>query len=298
MTLAPPDRASRAAAIGTVTRRWKKLSNPQPPPLQSTDLSVTAPPVPAKRPPRPWELRQIEQSIQQTEVLAIFQQMAAHLGGIANFEKAIAAGDVMMQRAVTIGSSGMFHHDWPNPYAAIAISNLSPCLLTVTSLAPMTQAPTTGTGVTRVRGGCQRTLASRSTEVTIYGQPGATFDITVYGRPRDPQNGRLTSVYTRVTESTTPLAANATFNGASVDVGGGATRFRGFASSDQAGTINMQQSPDGLAWYTTESQPLTAGSTVATVVESITCLRYCRVQVVNGATAQTAFLCASVPVED
>lgn len=294
----PPDRAARAAALGNFSHRYKRLRNPEPQPLQSTDLSVTAPPVPVKRPPRPWEIRQVEGQIQQTQALSILEQMATHLGGIANFEKSIAAGDVMMQRAVTIGSSGVFHHDWPNPYAAVSVANLSPCLLTVTSLAPMSQAPSTGTGVTRVRGGCQRTLASRSTEVTVYGAPGATFDITVYGRPRDPQNGRLTSVYTRVTESTTPLAASGTFNGAAVDVGGGATRFRAFASSDQAGTINMQQSPDGVTWYTTESQPLTAGSTVGTVVESITCLRYVRAQVVNGTVAQTAFLLGTVPVED
>jgi hypothetical protein len=99
-------------------------------------------------------------------------------------------------------------------------------------------------------------------------------------------------------ESVTPLAANGVFNGAAVDCGAAATRFRGWASSDQAGTINMQESSDGVTWYTTTSQPLAAGTGTGTVVELITTLRYQRVQVVNGTTLQTTFKCASSAVED
>jgi hypothetical protein len=61
----------------------------------------------------------------------------------------------------------------------------------------------------------------------------------------------------------------------------------------------MQQSPDGATWFTTLTEALPAGyTTEGTVVESITALRYVRVQVVNGATPQTEFLCASSALED
>ncbi len=269
------------------------------PSLISTDVSSTRPPVAPKRPPRPWELKAEAQQEQATEAMAIFHQIVTSLGGILNFEKASAAGDVMGQIAVTIGSSGMWNHQWANSYAALTVANLSPALLTVTSLVPMTQAPTVGTGVTRVRGGVQRTFASRANVVTVYGAPGAQFDITVYGRPRDPQTSRCVSgVFTRLLESQKALAANATFNGATLDCGAGVTRFRGFASSDQAGTLNMQQSPDGVTWFTTQTEPVAAGYTVGTVVESITAMRYVRVQYVNGATLQTEFTLASSAVED
>lgn len=93
-------------------------------------------------------------------------------------------------------------------------------------------------------------------------------------------------------ESTTLLAANATINGATHDTGSNAgtaakgySRFRAFANSAQAGTLNIQQSPDGATWYITLPTAVNAAS--PTVVESIISLRYVRAQYVNGAVAQT-----------
>jgi len=231
--------------------------------------------------------------------MALLDQIATSLGGLESLEKASAAGDVLATVAVVIPAAGFWHHQWAYNFQAVSVANFSPSLLTVHAANPMSQAPTVGSGVTRVRGGMLRTFAARNNTLTVYGAPGATFDVTVYARPRVPASSRAGSgVFTRIVESQVPLGAGGTFNGAALDCGAGSTRFRGFGASDQAGTINMQQSPDGVNWFTTTSEPLTAGFTGGAVVESLTALRYVRVQVVNGGTPQTQFVCASSAVED
>lgn len=97
----------------------------------------------------------------------------------------------------------------------------------------------------------------------------------------------------RTRESSTVLAANATFNGAAHDGGAagvastGYSRFRVFAYSDQAGTVNIQTSVDGTTWYTDYSASQAAAS--PSTYEYIMCLEYVRVQFVNGSTLQTVF---------
>ncbi|MDQ1426626.1 MAG: hypothetical protein QOK39_102 [Acidimicrobiaceae bacterium] len=88
-------------------------------------------------------------------------------------------------------------------------------------------------------------------------------------------------------ETATPLLAGATVNGLSRN-GSGFSRFRAFAASDQAGTLNIQQSRDGATWYTTTTTGV-AGGSVGTVLESIIALTFMRCQYVNGATNQGTF---------
>lgn len=108
-------------------------------------------------------------------------------------------------------------------------------------------------------------------------------------------------------ETSTPLAANASVLGAVFDQGdssvsrqAGMSRFRAFASSDQAGTLYILQSRDNVTWFYTTSAAVTAGSDVATigalsavhpatVLESLISLRYVRGAYVNGGTLQTRF---------
>ena len=88
--------------------------------------------------------------------------------------------------------------------------------------------------------------------------------------------------------TTTALAANASFTSSAVD-----RRYRthrtvvAHAFADQAGTLYIEQSPNGTNWDLVENVALSANAGVAlvTVVES----RYIRFRYVNGATAQTIF---------
>jgi hypothetical protein len=87
-------------------------------------------------------------------------------------------------------------------------------------------------------------------------------------------------------ETDTVLAIGATRNG-STRATEDYSRFRAFASADQAGTLNIQQSSDGSTWYTTDTIPVAANS--PTVLETIVAMPYARVQYVNGGVVQTAF---------
>jgi hypothetical protein len=90
-------------------------------------------------------------------------------------------------------------------------------------------------------------------------------------------------------ESVTPLSGSATLSGITLDVGMTPQYNiqRAFVYADVAGTLNLQQSRDGTNWRTLQSQAVGAGE--AWTVEAPVSLRYCRVQYVNGAGAQSAF---------
>ena len=88
--------------------------------------------------------------------------------------------------------------------------------------------------------------------------------------------------------TTTALGASASFTSGSDDL-----NYRGHrtvvahAFADQAGTLYIEQSPNGTNWDLVENVALSAnvGVALVTVVES----RYIRFRYVNGATAQTIF---------
>lgn len=92
------------------------------------------------------------------------------------------------------------------------------------------------------------------------------------------------------------LAGAATRNG-STRTTRGARLFRAFASSDVAGTLSVQQSEDGSTWHTTVSQPVAAGATAGTVLESLITLPNVRASYLNGAGAQASFVFWSALVD-
>ncbi len=104
----------------------------------------------------------------------------------------------------------------------------------------------------------------------------------------------------------TALGASATFTGKSWDCGlfmadysnagvslpptagkHAPAYFRAFAASDVAGTLNIQQSPDGENWFKTDTVAIVAGFSAGVYLESKVLMHYVRAQLVNGSTAQT-----------
>jgi len=94
-------------------------------------------------------------------------------------------------------------------------------------------------------------------------------------------------------ETTTLLAASATFTGTSRDVGvaaGSNHRYQDFNAfahcSSVAGTMRIEASNDGTTWYpVTPDTPVAANTPVSLTVPVLT--RYHRVVFINGASAQT-----------
>jgi len=89
-----------------------------------------------------------------------------------------------------------------------------------------------------------------------------------------------------VASTTTPLTANASWTSASIDMLN-YTKLYVTVFANQAGTLYIEQSPDGTNWDVTESISVSANVGEAVVREIAA--RYCRVRYVNGAAAQTVF---------
>lgn len=89
--------------------------------------------------------------------------------------------------------------------------------------------------------------------------------------------------------SSTALAANASFTGVTLNTGtqNSYLNHKAVVYADQAGTIQLQQSLNGVTWRITKSQAVSAG-TVSTIIDDLV-YQYCRVVYVNGATAQANF---------
>lgn len=120
------------------------------------------------------------------------------------------------------------------------------------------------------------------------GGGGASQSVPVYST-----GGSTTAnTYDRLvwyTDSTTPLAASASYTGTARDGSstGSYNKFRARSFADQDGTLYIDQSRDGTTWRTTDSVLVGAGETK--FLEAKVVARYVRVRYVNGATAQTNF---------
>ncbi len=103
--------------------------------------------------------------------------------------------------------------------------------------------------------------------------------------------GNIQAIQTQYTDSTTALAAGATFTGTTRDITTTPRRNRvtARAFADQAGTLFIEQSRDATTWRSPvgHSVAVAAGETRQLTVDIVT--RYWRVRYVNGATAQGAF---------
>lgn len=117
------------------------------------------------------------------------------------------------------------------------------------------------------------------------GSPSAAQGIPVYTTGGFSTNRDTSVLYT---DSTAPLAANATFTGSSRDGGSAPTynRFRGWVYADQPGTLYLEQSRDNSTWRVAQTVPAAVG---VTTFDTKAYSRYIRLRYVNGATAQGAF---------
>jgi hypothetical protein len=90
-------------------------------------------------------------------------------------------------------------------------------------------------------------------------------------------------------DSSTALAASATFTGVSRDSGATPlyTDMLAFALSNVAGTVQVEQSTDNTNWVLTDSMAVSANT--PTKMPASLVARYARVKYINGATAQTSF---------
>jgi hypothetical protein len=123
--------------------------------------------------------------------------------------------------------------------------------------------------------GANPTNATGKTVLALLSQ---VYD-SVYQMARAPNWAILT---------TTPLDANASFTSSSFDLSSYEWRhFIATVYADQAGTLYVEQSPDGTNWDISESLSVSAG--VGASLEVVIKSRYVRVRYVNGATAQSVF---------
>lgn len=93
--------------------------------------------------------------------------------------------------------------------------------------------------------------------------------------------------------TTTALGASATFTGVTLNTGSQNSYLthKAIVTTDQAGTLQLQQSRDGSTWRTTKTQAVAANT--PTMINDDLIFQYIRVVYVNGATAQTSLELAS-----
>ena len=116
--------------------------------------------------------------------------------------------------------------------------------------------------------------------------PGGELEGSLAMLPMDKQaQGKK-----QIESNTTPLGISATYTGVGFDTMANGENFNwltGLVRADQTGTLNIQQSDDGVNWYATDSLAIGANTNVKIMLDII--LRHVRFNYVNGATAQTSF---------
>jgi len=145
---------------------------------------------------------------------------------------------------------------------------------------------TDATGVAKVQGGYTEGAPGAAAPTRAV-QVGGTDGTDLRALRTDPAgNPAVWNEQAAGPSTTTPLAANATFT-STTQSGGGFARITGTVLADQAGTLNIDQSPDGTNWDVTSSFSIAANTGQGFSVEIVA--PNWRLRYVNGATAQTTF---------
>lgn len=164
----------------------RRRSTHQEPGVVGRDLDPQGPMPTPHRSPKHWEQRAAQRDQAQAQVMALFGQMTAHLGGIASIAQAPPRNDVLAQMTQTIPANGMLNKGWKQLAQSVTVANYGPGILTVTMQGEQSQAPSVGSGVELVPAGVERTLQLRGNQVTIFGLAGSLVGLVAYSRPRPP----------------------------------------------------------------------------------------------------------------
>lgn len=121
--------------------------------------------------------------------------------------------------------------------------------------------------------------------IPSYYNPARDRHEVVQGRDGVPLH-ELVNAQELVDSTTTPLGAGGSYTGTPFSVAGWG-RIVGSVYSDQAGTLYVEQSPDGANWDIATSINYAAGTTPGFSVEVMA--PEARLRYVNGAAAQTVF---------
>ena len=167
-------------------------------------------------------------------------------------------------------------------------------------------------GATHVRSRCSAWTSGTVAAVVAVGYAPSSPVIGINGNIAVVGTGRMGFTAAHgvwINDTTTVLAASATYTGASRDMVAVTTgtafnsastfarEFRVVSASDQTGTLKVQVSADGTTWRTLRAQATQSvdGTNVAEIVAPVY-TRYYRAVYVNGVTPQTSFLLNSVMV--
>ena len=132
-------------------------------------------------------------------------------------------------------------------------------------------------------------LSTRASEATLSAIKSKTDNLDVaLSSLRDAVLSKIDEIGKLVLldYTTTALAASASWTSA-VDSDPATGRIVGSVYADQAGTLYVEQSPNGTNWDVVDSFSVSAGAGLGFSVEKV--CPYARVRYVNGATAQTVF---------
>lgn len=156
---------------------------------------------------------------------------------------------------------------------------------------------TTGAGTVQRQ---RVSIADASTGAAVAGVTSASPGASDYGLETRPLNFNWVK-QANLNGSNATVGASGTFNSTpAIDLGdlsaAGASfsKWRVLVSTDEPGTISLQQSPDTTTWYTTFPSSVIANTPL--IIESLITLRYLRVQYVNGPSANTVFVLRSLLV--
>jgi len=188
------------------------------------------------------------------------------------------------------------------PVVSLAAANASPVLTTTaagiygfaTTAAYVRARVSTYTSGTVALTLAQKRQASPVTGVSLAGGASALGSVSISGTPNV-----LSNVGTGYTDSTTSLAASATFTGTgrALNTASQYAWFHAIAYADQAGTLFIEQSLDtGATYQPVLTQAVTAGSAVQVTSRlsgTFSSATLYRVRYVNGGAAQTIFRLSS-----
>jgi len=119
-----------------------------------------------------------------TEQVRELQAMRAQMTELSSTMMAQGLNGVRETGIGVLDPTGVYSRDYRAPYAAVAVSNTSAGLVTLTNAPRDTQPPRNGIGVWLAPSGFGVVVNMIGTALCFYGTPGARFSYSVFIRPQ------------------------------------------------------------------------------------------------------------------